>query len=80
LDLEICGEAQDAMEAVIKTKELNPDLVIMDINMPRAGGFAAAPIFGSPERRQGSSFSPRIPWQNCNGCAGWRDSKASFTR
>ena len=42
LDLEICGEAQDGMEAVIKTKELNPDLVIMDINMPRAGGFAAA--------------------------------------
>jgi len=42
VDLEICGEAQDGMEAVIKTQELNPDLVIMDINMPKAGGFSAA--------------------------------------
>ena len=42
LDLEICGEAQDGMEAVTKAEELNPDLVIMDINMPRGGGFSAA--------------------------------------
>jgi two-component system, NarL family, sensor kinase len=41
-DLEICGEAQDGVEAVAKTRELNPDLVIMDLTMPRAGGFSAA--------------------------------------
>lgn len=41
-DLEICGEAQDAMQAVAKARELNPDLIIMDLTMPGGGGFAAA--------------------------------------
>ncbi len=33
-DLEICGEAVDGQEAVDKARELHPDLVILDINMP----------------------------------------------
>ena len=41
-DLEICGEAQDGLEAVTKTKDLAPDLVILDLSMPRAGGLSAA--------------------------------------
>jgi two-component system, NarL family, sensor kinase len=41
-DLEICGEARGGLEAVTKTKELEPDLVIMDLAMPLAGGFSAA--------------------------------------
>lgn len=41
-DLEICGEAEDGLEAVAKVRELNPDLVIMDISMPGASGLAAA--------------------------------------
>lgn len=41
-DLEICGEAQDGIEAMAKARELNPDLVIMDVTMPHAGGFTAA--------------------------------------
>jgi two-component system, NarL family, sensor kinase len=41
-DLEICGEARDGFEVVQKARELNPDLIIMDINMPHAGGFSAA--------------------------------------
>lgn len=40
-DLEICGEAADGLEAISKTQELNPDLIVMDLSMPRAGGFAA---------------------------------------
>jgi NarL family two-component system response regulator LiaR len=32
---EICGEATDGVEAVEKTKTLKPDVVIMDIAMPR---------------------------------------------
>lgn len=42
LDVEICGEAQDGMEAVTKARELDPDLVIMDLSMPNLGGFSAA--------------------------------------
>lgn len=39
--LEICGEAADGPEAVIKAAALHPDLVIMDINMPGLNGLAA---------------------------------------
>ena len=41
-DLEICGEARDGIEAVARAKELKPDLIILDLIMPRAGGFSAA--------------------------------------
>lgn len=38
---EVVGEAQDGNEAVEKYKELNPDLVTMDITMPEKDGIAA---------------------------------------
>jgi PAS domain S-box-containing protein len=41
-DLEICGEASDGLEAVKRTKELKPDLVILDLSMPKMGGLVAA--------------------------------------
>ncbi len=41
-NVEICGEAKDAVEAVIKSRELDPDLIIMDLTMPGGGGFSAA--------------------------------------
>lgn len=41
-DLEVCGEAEDGLQVVEKVKELRPDLVILDLTMPNAGGFAAA--------------------------------------
>jgi signal transduction histidine kinase len=41
-DLDVCGEAVDGLDAVAKARELEPDLVILDLTMPRAGGLAAA--------------------------------------
>lgn len=41
-DLEIIGEASNGLDAVKLTKELNPDLIIMDINMPGIDGVEAA--------------------------------------
>lgn len=38
---EVVGEAQDGQEAVEKYKELNPDLVTMDITMPEMDGITA---------------------------------------
>jgi len=38
----ICGEATDGVEAVEKTKTLKPDVVIMDLAMPRLNGLDAA--------------------------------------
>ncbi|CEI84289.1 MULTISPECIES: response regulator [Oceanobacillus] len=40
-DFEVVGEAQDGNEAVEKYKELQPDLVTMDITMPEKDGLAA---------------------------------------
>lgn len=39
---EVCGEASDGLEAVSKTAELKPDLVILDLSMPVMSGTAAA--------------------------------------
>ena len=39
---EICGEAKDGMEAVEMTKALVPDLILLDITMPRLNGLDAA--------------------------------------
>ena len=38
---EVCGEAVNGQEAVDKTIALNPDLVILDINMPVLNGLVA---------------------------------------
>ncbi len=38
---EVCGEAENGIEAVSKYKELNPDLVTMDIIMPDMSGIDA---------------------------------------
>lgn len=39
--LEVVGEAADGEEAVRLVKELNPDLVVMDVRMPRVSGVEA---------------------------------------
>jgi DNA-binding NarL/FixJ family response regulator len=38
---EICGEATDGREAVEKAKQLQPDMVILDVGMPNLNGLAA---------------------------------------
>ena len=38
----VCGEAVDGRDAIQKTLELKPDLVILDISMPNVGGLEAA--------------------------------------
>lgn len=40
-DCEICGEALDGKDAVEKTLQLKPDLVIMDIILPAMSGIEA---------------------------------------
>jgi DNA-binding NarL/FixJ family response regulator len=40
-DIEVAGEAADGEEALGKVRELRPDVVLMDIRMPRLDGLAA---------------------------------------
>jgi response regulator NasT len=39
---EVCGEARDGVEAVELARELEPDLAVMDVKMPRLDGIDAA--------------------------------------
>jgi two-component system, NarL family, response regulator DegU len=40
---EICGEARDGEEALEAVRTLKPDVVILDITMPKMSGLEAAP-------------------------------------
>jgi len=42
--LEVVGEAADGKEAVAKTRELAPDIILMDINMPNMDGVAVTEL------------------------------------
>jgi len=50
---EVCGEAADGLEAVEKAPQLKPDLIILDLSMPRMHGIEAA--------RELSKACPSVP-------------------
>jgi two-component system, NarL family, response regulator NreC len=51
--MQVVGEAADGLEAVRMASELNPDVVIMDIGMPRLNGLdAAAQIIREDARKR----------------------------
>jgi DNA-binding NarL/FixJ family response regulator len=41
---DVCGEAVDGVDAIEKARILNPDLIILDMSMPRMNGLDAARI------------------------------------
>jgi DNA-binding NarL/FixJ family response regulator len=50
---EVCGEAVDGVAAIERAKELKPDLIVMDMAMPRLNGMEAAAIL--------KNLMPKIP-------------------
>jgi len=51
--IQVCGEAADGVDAIEKAKALKPDLIIIDLAMPRMNGMEAASIL--------SGIMPRVP-------------------
>ncbi len=47
-DLEIVGEAEDGLQALERIGELEPDLVLLDIQMPGCNGLEVAASLASP--------------------------------
>lgn len=43
-EIEICGEAVDGVDAIEQAKTLRPDLVLLDLSMPRMSGAEVASI------------------------------------
>jgi two-component system, chemotaxis family, chemotaxis protein CheY len=52
-DWQVCGEAENGQVAIEKTKELDPDLIILDLAMPIMNGLDAA--------RHIAGFAPGVP-------------------
>jgi DNA-binding NarL/FixJ family response regulator len=52
-NIEVCGEAVNGREAVEKARELKPDLIILDVNMPVLDGIHSA--------KEIRTFLPDVP-------------------
>jgi DNA-binding NarL/FixJ family response regulator len=44
LDFDVCGEAIDGEDAIEKAWELKPDLILLDVAMPRTNGIVVASV------------------------------------
>jgi two-component system, NarL family, response regulator LiaR len=62
-DIEVCAEAVDGRDALAKSLELRPDVIIMDIVMPRMDGIDATRLLRKalPEARVLSVSQYDIP-------------------
>ena len=74
-DFFVAGTAEDGLEAVEKAKDLRPDIVIMDAQMPRMDGIDATRIIKRDFPTIGilflSTFTDHIEAGRTAGCDGY---------
>jgi DNA-binding NarL/FixJ family response regulator len=73
---DVVGEAADGAEALDRARELEPDLVLLDVNLPDMDGFAVAAELtshnGAPavvltSSRESSDFGPLVGSSGARG-------------
>ena len=74
---QICGEATDGADAVQKSRELRPHIILLDMSMPQLNGLQAARLLrkDSPEvkilvmsQHDPVQLLPRVIEAGANGC------------
>jgi DNA-binding NarL/FixJ family response regulator len=66
-DWHVCGEAEVGLEAIAKALELAPDVVILDLTMPKMNGIEAATENGGSRRQPKLSSSPLMTCLETSG-------------
>lgn len=77
-DWQVCGEAENGMEAIQKTRQLLPDLILVDVSMPGMDGLQTTSLLRKefPETKilvlsqhDSAQLLPEALAAGANGCA-----------
>ena len=60
--VEVIGEADSGEASLILSQELNPDVILMDVNMPGIGGVEASRRILQRSTGRGLQRGPRLSW------------------
>ena len=73
-DLGVVGSARDGLEAIERAEELHPDVVVMDIQMPKVDGLGAtrrikqsAPAIGIVLLSGSAQYESEALWAGADG-------------
>ena len=61
-EIEVVGTAMDGSFGLQKIEDLKPDVVTLDLEMPRMDGLAATPCRSTARSRADGSISTRWTW------------------